>query len=157
MNTAAAQAVFMDAGRSFEAGCPPLWMGLWNTTFTAGQWVSRIQRAATAAAGWIDPVIMSNVFNALRGDSLIWYEALPPIGYNNENSEDFKAAFLRTYCTVRMVCTTALNITDIKQGASESATQYMARVIKMIDDIKLLHPQPALKLPMDGVVYSRLK
>jgi hypothetical protein len=73
LNAAAAQAAFMAAGRSIEAGRLPLWTGSSDTTFTAEQWVSRIQKAATAA-GWNDRTIMSNVFNALRGDALIWFE-----------------------------------------------------------------------------------
>ena len=147
LNAAAAQAAFMAAGRSIEAGRLPLWTGSADTTFTAEQWVSRIQKAATAA-GWTDHTIMSNVFNALRGDALVWFEALPTIGYDNENWNDFKQAFLRTYGTVRTVRTTALNISDIKQGASESAAQYMARVIKIIDDIKFIAPA-ALPVPAD--------
>ena len=138
MDDAAAQA-FVNAGRQIEAGRLPLWSGTSDTAFTAEQWIQRIQKAATAG-GWTDPVIMSNVFNALRGDALIWYDALPTIGYNSANWEDFKTAFLRTYGTVRTVRTTALNVTDIKQGASESAAQYMARVIKIIDDIKFIAP-----------------
>ena len=138
MANEAAQA-FMNAGRQIEAGRLPLWTGTADTTFTAEQWVQRIQKAATAGT-WTDEVIMSNVFNALRGNALVWYEALPTIGYNPDNWEDFKIAFLRTYGTVRTVRTTALNITDIKQGVSESAAQYMARVIKIIDDIKFIAP-----------------
>ena len=117
MNDPAAQA-FMNAGRQIEAGRLPLWNGTADSAFTAEQWIQRIQKAATAG-GWTDPVIMSNVFNALRGDALVWYDALPTIGYNSADWEDFKTAFLRTYGTVRTVRTTALNITDIKQGASE--------------------------------------
>ena len=138
MNDPAAQA-FMNAGRQIEAGRLPLWNGTSDSAFTAEQWIQRIQKAATAG-GWADAVIMSNVFNALRGDALVWYDALPTIGYDSTDWEDFKTAFLRTYGTVRTVRTTALNITDIKQGASESAAQYMARVIKIIDDIKFIAP-----------------
>jgi len=152
LNAAAAQAAFMAAGRSIEAGRLPLWTGSSDTTFTAEQWVSRIQKAATAA-GWNDRTIMSNVFNALRGDALIWFEALPTIGYDNDNWEDFKRAFLRTYGTVRTVRTTALNISDIRQGATESAAQYMARVIKIIDDIKFIAPA-ALPVPANPWVAS---
>ncbi len=143
----------MAAGRSIEAGHLPLWTGSTDTTFTAEQWISRTQKAATAS-GWTDRVIMSNVFNALHGDALIWYEALPTIGYNNKNWADFKAAFLQTYSTVRTVCTTALNITDIKQGASESAAQYQqALVIKIIDDIKFIAPA-VLPVPADQWLAS---
>ena len=139
MDPQAVQA-FANAGRQIEAGRLPLWTGSADTAFTAEQWVQRIQKAATAG-NWTDDVIMSNVFNALRGDALVWYDALPTIGYDPDNWADFKTAFLRTYGTVRTVRTTALNITDIKQGASESAAQYMSRVIKIIDDIKFIAPQ----------------
>ena len=149
MNNAAAQA-FMNAGRQIEAGRLPLWSGSNDTTFTAEQWVQRIQKAATAG-NWNDEVTMSNVFNALRGDALIWYDALPTIGYNPDLWDDFKTAFLRTYGTVRTVRTTALNITDIKQGATESAAQYMARVIKIIDDIKFIAPA---NLPVPATPWS---
>ncbi len=47
---------------------------------------------------------------------------------------------------VLTVCTTALNVADIKQGALESAAQHMALVIKIIDDIKFIAPAQLLEL-----------
>lgn len=42
---------FMAVGRSIEAGSQLLWTGSSDTTFMVEQWVSCIQKAATAA-GW---------------------------------------------------------------------------------------------------------
>ena len=117
MNDPAAQA-FMNASRQIEAGRQPVWNGTADSAFTAEQWTQCIQKVATAE-GLMDPVIMSNVFNALCGNAQVWYDALPTIWYNLAYWEDFIMAFLRTNRTVCTVRTTALNITDIKQGASE--------------------------------------
>jgi hypothetical protein len=86
------------------------------------------------------------VFNALRGKSLLWFDALPVLGVDRDNWLSFKTAFLRTYGSTRTVRTAAINFTEIKQGASEAASEYISRVIKIISDMLQMAPA-VLRVP----------
>ena len=133
------------AGRKVDLSRLPLWSSAKESAFTAEQWVERIDRAKTAGP-WDAPTTMSYVFNALRGDALTWFDALPALGYRQDDWDNFKEAFLRTYGTTRTVRTAALNLSDLKQGATEPATRYISRVIKVISDIQAMAPA-ALPVP----------
>ena len=134
----------VNAGRNVELGRLPLWSGTKDTAFTAEQWAERIDKARRAGT-WNEEQTMSYVFNALRGDALTWYDALPTLGYDITTWDSFKTAFIRTYGTTKTARTAALNLSDIKQGSSEGAAKYMSRVIKIISDVKDLAPA---RLPM---------
>jgi hypothetical protein len=129
----------LNAGRQVDLARFPIWSGTKDSAFTAEQWIQRIQRAADAGT-WTPKTTMSYVFNAMRGETLVWFDALPALGYDTENWNDFKEAFLKTYGSVKTVRTTALNVADIRQGNSEPAAQYIARVVKIINDIKEIAP-----------------
>jgi len=131
----------INAGRQVDLSRIPLWSAnKEKDSFTAEQWIERIQKARVAG-NWTEPATMSYVFNAMRGDALMWYDALPTLGYNNEEWNSFKEAFLRTYGTTRTVRTAALNLSDIRQAANEPAAKYIARVIKIITDLKAMAPE----------------
>jgi len=131
----------INAGRQVDLSRIPLWSAnKEKDSFTAEQWIERIQKARVAG-NWTEPATMSYVFNAMRGDALTWYDALPTLGYNNEEWNSFKEAFLRTYGTTRTVRTAALNLSDIRQAANEPAAKYIARVIKIITDLKAMAPE----------------
>ena len=108
------------------------------------------------AAQWNDATTMSYVFNSLRGDALVWYDALPTLGYDPLVWNDFKAAFIRTYGTTKTARTAALNLSEIKQGTTESAARYISRVIKLIKDVKDLAPAnlPAPAQPFDAAIRA---
>ncbi len=133
------EAALIAAGRKVDLSRLPLWSNARESAFTAEQWVERIDRARTAGP-WDAATTMSYVFNALRGDALTWFDALPTLGYQQDNWDNFKEAFLRTYGTTRTVRTAALNLTDLRQGATEPATRYISRVIKVISDIQSMAP-----------------
>ena len=129
----------VEAGRQVDQARLPLWSSTKDSAFTAEQWIERISRARNAG-NWNEQVTMSYVFNALRGDALTFFDALPTLGYNQAVFDDFKEAFLKTYGTTRTVRTAALNLTDIRQGATESAARYISRVIKIVSDIQAMAP-----------------
>ena len=133
------EAALIAAGRKVDLSRLPLWSNARESAFTAEQWVERIDRARLAGP-WDAATTMSYVFNALRGDALTWFDALPTLGYQQNNWDNFKEAFLRTYGTTRTVRTAALNLTDLRQGATEPATRYISRVIKVISDIQSMAP-----------------
>ena len=141
---AAAQAL-INANQQVEQSRLPLWTSVKESAFTAEQWIERITRARQAG-NWNDNVTMSYVFNALRGDALTFFDALPTLGYRQNNFDDFKEAFIKTYGTTRTVRTAALNLTDLRQGGSEPASRYIARVIKVVADIQAMAP-PILPQP----------
>ena len=138
----------INAGRQLDLAKIPLWSGSKDSAFSAEQWIERIDKARAVGAGnWNDGTTMSYVFNALRGDALVWFDALPTLGYNTALWIEFKAAFIRTYGSTKTARTAALNLSDIKQGPTESSARYISRVIKLIADVKDLAPaqlpQPA--------------
>ncbi len=129
----------------------PIWSGTKDAVFSPEQWIDRIQKAKGPNAGnWTNDTTMSYVYNALRGDALTWYDALPTLGYDNTQWDDFKAAFIRTYGTTRTARTAALNLSEIRQNGSEPAARYIARVIKIVADIQALAPA---NLPAPAVPY----
>ena len=142
----------INVGRQVDLARLPLWSGSKDSIFSAEQWIERIDKARAPTAGnWTVPTTMSYVYNALRGDAIVWFDALTTLGYDSADWTDFKAAFIRTYGTTKTARTAALNLSDIKQGATESAARYISRVIKIISDVRDLAPavlatpaQPAL-------------
>ena len=149
------QQQLINAGRQLDLARIPVWSGVKDAVFTPEQWIDRIEKAKGANAGaWTNDTTMSYVYNALRGDALTWYEALPTLGYDNTDWDDFKAAFLRTYGTTRTARTAALNLSEVRQGNTESSARYIARVIKIIADIRSLAPAnlPAPNNPFDDAI-----
>lgn len=139
----------VNAGRQVDLARLPLWTGQ-KDSFTAEQWLERIDRAR-AAADWNPATTMSFVFNALRGKALIWYNALASWDFNKNDFASFSTAFLRTYGTTKTVRTAALQLSDVKQTSGETAVEYYARVIQIIDDIQSMAPDP---LPVPAVTWS---
>jgi hypothetical protein len=146
------QQQLINAGRQLDLARIPIWSGVKDAVFTPEQWIDRIEKAKGNNAGnWTNDTTMSYVYNALRGDALIWFEALPTLGYDNTAWDDFKAAFLRTYGTTRTARTAALNLAEVRQGGSEPAARYITRVIKIVADIRALAPA---NLPVPNNPYE---
>ncbi|MGV0986794.1 MAG: hypothetical protein ACOYB2_19780, partial [Limnohabitans sp.] len=110
-----------------------------ESAFSAEQWVARIQRAKTSG-NWTDAITMSYVFSAMRGEALIWFDALPTLNFDQDNWDGFKGAFLQTYGRVKTVRTAALQLSDIKQSSSDTVASYISRVIRIVNDIKATSP-----------------
>lgn len=127
-----------EALRQAELAKIPLWTGSKSVDqFSAEQWVERIQRAKDAST-WNDAQTMSFVFNALRSDALLWYDSLKRSGVDQNIWEDFKAAFLQAYSSIRITRSTIVNLADVKQGPNESVVAYYPKVVKAIDDLEAL-------------------
>ena len=132
----------INANRQLDLAKIPIWSGTKDSAFSAEQWIERIDKARHANAGnWNDGTTMSYVFNALRGDALVWFDALPTLGYDTALWTEFKAAFIKTYGSTKTARTAALNLSEIKQGPTESSARYISRVIKLIADVKDLAPE----------------
>jgi hypothetical protein len=127
-----------EALRQAELAKIPIWTGSKSMDqFSAEQWIERIQRARDAST-WTDVQTMSFVFNALRGDALLWYDSLKRSGINQNVWADFKTAFLQAYSTIRTTRSTIVNLADVKQGPNESVVAYYPKVVKAIDDLESL-------------------
>ena len=127
-----------EALRQAELAKIPIWTGSKSVDqFSAEQWIERIQRAKNASA-WNDAQTMSFVFNALRSDALLWYDSLKRSGVNQNVWDDFKAAFLQAYSSIRTTRSTIVNLADVKQGPNESVVAYYPKVVKAIDDLEAL-------------------
>jgi hypothetical protein len=87
------------------------------------------------------------VFNALRGNALLWYDSLRRTGVNRDNWAQFRDAFLESWSSTRTARTTTVNLADLRQGQSESVNCYYPRVVKAVDDLEALTPGGAFPIP----------
>ena len=121
----------------------PIWSGdATKDGYTVEQWCKRVDKAA-ASAGWDAGNTMSYVYNALRGDALRWYESLKRFNVNDEDWPSVRAEMLDAYSRVQTARTAVVNLSDLKQGASESVTNFGSRVARIVDDLEVLMPAAA--------------
>ena len=127
----------------------PLYTGDGNDAFTPAQWISRIQKAALAAA-WNDENTMSFVYVSLRGKALKWHECLKRSGIVMDFPH-FTTAFLESFAPARTARTATVNLHEIKQQPAEDVVGFYSRVIEAIDELELLIP-PAARRPAAAVI-----
>jgi hypothetical protein len=121
----------------------PIWSGdSAKDGYTVEQWCKRVDKAA-ASAGWDPANTMSYVYNALRGDALRWYESLKRFNINDNDWPSVRAEMLDAYSRVQTARTAVVNLSDLKQGASESVTNFGSRVARIVDDLEILMPAAA--------------
>jgi len=121
----------------------PIWSGdSAKDGYTVEQWCKRVDKAA-ASAGWDAANTMSYVYNALRGDALRWYESLKRFNINDNDWPAVRAEMLDAYSRVQTARTAVVNLSDLKQGASESVTNFGSRVARIVDDLEILMPAAA--------------
>ncbi len=84
---------------------------------------------------------MSYVYNdALRGLALQWYESLKRFNINDNYWPSIRAKMLDAYSRVQTARTAVVNLSDLKQGALESVTDFWSRVARIVYDLKTLMP-----------------
>ena len=118
--------------RQSELAKLPLFSGDGKDQFTAEQWIERVSRARTTSA-WTPDQTNTFVYNALRGNALLWYDSLRRTGINRDAWDEFRPAFLESWSTVRTTRTATVNLADLKQGQSEAVTTFYPRVVKAVD------------------------
>ena len=114
-------------------------------TFTAEEWVERVQRAKDAGT-WNDVVTTSYVYNALREGALTWYRTLKWSSVDNRDWAQVKQAFLEAYGTTHTSRTTATALQDLKQN-NDSVIDYYTRVVEVMSDLQALMPAGTLGAP----------
>jgi len=118
----------------------PLWSGdATKDVYTVEQWCKRVDKAAVSA-GWDAGNTMSYVYNALRGEALRWYESLKRFNINDNDWPAVRAEMLDAYSRVQTARTAVVNLSDLKQGASESVTNFGSRVARIVDNLEILMP-----------------
>ena len=115
-------------------------------TFIAEHWLARVDNTR-ASANWDDARTMTYVFNALRGKAVLWYFSLERSDVDVTVYDQFKAAFLEAYSTVRTVRSTTVTLTDLSQGPAESIVDFYARVVKAVKDVEAMIPNGAFNIP----------
>jgi hypothetical protein len=124
----------------------PLFSGDSKDLFTAEQWIERVNRARITSA-WDEDHTNTFIYNALRGNALLWYDSLRRTGINRDDWDQFRAAFLESWSAVRTTRTATVNLSDLKQGQNEPVTAFYPRVVKAVDDLEALIPGLAFPLP----------
>ena len=132
--------------RQSELAKLPLFSGDGKDQFTAEQWIERVSRARTTSA-WTPDQTNTFVYNALRGNALLWYDSLRRTGINRDVWDEFRPAFLESWSTVRTTRTATVNLADLKQGQSEAVTTFYPRVVKAVDDLEALVTNGVFPLP----------
>jgi hypothetical protein len=135
-----------DLARQADLAKLPVFSGDPKDQFSAEHWIERIQRAKTSS-GWTDDQTNTFIYNALRGNALLWYDSLRRTGINRDDWAQFRTAFLESWSTVRTTRTATVNLADLKQGQNESVTAFYPRVVKAIDDLEALVPGNAFPMP----------
>jgi len=107
--------------------------------YTIEQWCKRVD-TAPASASWDAGNTMSYVYNALRRPALRWYESLKHFNINDNDWPSIRDEMLNAYSRVQTARTAVINLSDLKQGASESVTDFGSRVAHILDDLKILMP-----------------
>ncbi len=119
----------------------PIWSGnAAKDGYTVGQWCKRVY---TGTAEWDAGQTISYVYDALTGPALRWYKSLKRFNININNWPVVRAEMLDAYSRVQMARTAVVNLSDLKQGASESVTDFGSRVARIIDDLEILMPAAA--------------
>jgi hypothetical protein len=135
-----------DIARQSDLAKLPLFSGESKDQFTAEQWIDRIDRAQRAS-NWTPDQTNTFIYNALRGNALLWYDSLPRTGINRENWNEFRTAFLESWSTVRTTRTATVQLADLKQGQNEPVNTFYPRVVRAIDDLEALIPGHAFPPP----------
>ena len=124
----------------------PLFSGNPKDLFTAEQWIERVDRARTTS-NWDPAHTNTFIYNALRGNALLWYDSLRRTGIDRDDWNQFRTAFLESWSAVRTTRTATVNLSDLKQGQNEPVTAFYPRVIKAVDNLEALIPGLAFPLP----------
>ena len=124
----------------------PTFSGDPKDLFTAEQWIERVDRARIAS-DWDAVHTSTFIYNALRGNALLWYDSLRRTGIDRDDWDQFRIAFLESWSAVRTTRTATVNLSDLKQGQNEPVTAFYPRVVKAIDDLEALIPGLAFPLP----------
>jgi hypothetical protein len=121
----------------------PIWSGeIKKDGYTCEQWVECVDRARPMAT-WLPQQTMSYVYNALQGSALLWYEALPRYGVNNNDWDVVRVELLDAYSRVQTTLTTVVGLNSLNQNSDESVNNFGARVAKVINDLGKLMPAAA--------------
>jgi hypothetical protein len=129
--------VNVDNIRQSDLAKLPLYSGDVKDQFTAEQWIKRISRSRTASA-WTANQTMAFVFNALRGNTLLWFDALKRSGINHNDWNTFQQAFLAAFSTTRTPRTATVNLADLHQGQNKPVVSFYPPVLKAVDNLEAL-------------------
>ena len=114
-------------------------------TFTAEEWVERVQRAKDAGV-WNDVLTTSYVYNALREGALTWYRTLKWSNVDNTDWNAVKQAFLEAYGTTHTSRTTTTALQDLKQN-NDTVIDYYTKVVEVMSDLQALMPPGTIGAP----------
>jgi len=112
---------------------------------TAELWVQRVN-SAIAGAGWNAGQTMANVYAALRGRALMWYQFnRNRLGDDFVNWANFQQVFLEDFRAGRTATTSIALFDGLTQKANEEALDFALRVGRAADDLRDF--TPALQVP----------
>ena len=93
---------------------------------SATEWLHKLMNNKTGA-GWTDPQTVTHFRNALRGEVLKWYNALPLLDIDNLDWTRVKAQFERDFRASPTISSVISKLPEIRQKDNESVIQYVSR------------------------------
>jgi len=131
---------FIDAQRRAELGKIPLFHGDHRDSFTAEQWIERIDYARHAIApAWNGATTVAAVYGSLRDEALHWFEALKD-EIDFRNFELLKTNFINAFSKTRTTRTVVSRIESLQQKSDENVVTFFSRVAKANRDCNALNP-----------------
>ena len=83
-------------------------------------------------AGWTDLQTITHFRNALRGEVLKWYNALPLMDIDNLDWQVVKARFEIDYKATPTVSSVIQKLPEIRQKDNETVTKYVIRCAEIL-------------------------
>jgi len=146
---------FINAQRRADLQRLPLFYGDDKDVFTAEQWIERVRRARTSVQPhWDDDVTMAAVYNALRGPTLAWWEAVQHELDNNHQWRDFQQHFINAWSKTRTARTTIAALDQLQQRMEEKVVNFFARVAKANNDINEVEPVVVEQAPIPNPLFE---
>ena len=77
--------------------------------------------------GWTDLQTLTHFRNALRGEVLKWYNALPLLDVDNINWENVKTQYEQDFRATPTISSVIQKLPEIRQKDNESVIQYVSQ------------------------------
>ena len=107
----------------------------WEDKSSATEWLQKLMNNRQGA-GWTDLQTITHFRNALRGEVLKWYNALPLMDIINLDWQVVKSRFEIDYKASPTVSSVIHKLPEIRQKDNETLNQYVSRCAEILIELK---------------------
>ncbi len=102
---------------------------------SATEWLQKVINNKQGG-GWTNLQTITHFRNALRGEVLKWYNALPLLDIDNLDWEIVCTQFEQDYRAAPTISSVIQKLPEIKQKDNESVNQYVSRCAEILLELK---------------------